>query len=117
MSHRRSPEFPRLESWCRVNANGLAPSFPQEELADATRNPVGPVKIALSGAGDVQLPAPQRAEVKSNSPDAVTLTLYCASDQRAEDPKAVSIELGAGMARDLAIRLWLAADESDFPLK
>jgi hypothetical protein len=78
---------------------------------------VGPVKIALLGAGDVQLPAPQRAEVKSNSPDAVTLTLYCASDQRAEDPKAVSIELGAGMARDLAIRLWLAADESDFPLK
>jgi hypothetical protein len=29
----------------------------------------------------------------------------------------VSIELGTGMARDLAIRLWLAADESDFPLK
>jgi hypothetical protein len=47
----------------------------------------------------------------------VTLTLYCASDERGEDQKAVSIELGTGMARDLAIRLWLAADESDFPLK
>jgi hypothetical protein len=68
------------------------------------------------GAGDLQLPAPQRAEAKSNSPDAVTLTLYCASE-RGEDHKAVSIELGTGMARDLAIRLWLAADESDFPLK
>jgi hypothetical protein len=78
---------------------------------------VGPVKIALLGAGDLQLPAPQRAEVKSNSPEAVTLTLYCASDERDEALKAVSIELGAGMARDLAIRLWLAADESGFPLK
>jgi hypothetical protein len=78
---------------------------------------VGPVKIALLGADDLQLPAPQRAEAKSNSPDAVTLTLYCASDERGETQKAVSIELGTGMARDLAIRLWLAADESDFPLK
>jgi hypothetical protein len=69
------------------------------------------------GAGDLQLPAPQRAEAKSSSPDAVTLTLYCASDELGETQKAVSIELGTGMARDLAIRLWLAADESDFPLK
>jgi hypothetical protein len=95
----------------------LAPISPKE-LADATtRNPVGPVKIALLGAGDLQLPAPQRAEAKCNSPDAVTLTLYCVSDERGEDQKAVSIELGTGMARDLAIRLWLAADEADFPLK
>ena len=78
---------------------------------------MGPVNIALLGAGDLQFPTPQRAEAKSNPPAAVTLTLYCASDERGEDQKAVSIELGAGMARDLAIRLWLAADESDFPLK
>jgi len=79
--------------------------------------PLGPVKIAHFGDADLQLPAPQRAEAKSNSPNAVTLTLYCTSDERSEDQKAVSIELGTGMARDLAIRLWLAADESDFPLK
>lgn len=78
---------------------------------------MGPVKIALLGAGELRLPAPQRAEAKGNSPDTVTLTLYCASDERGEEQKPVSIELGAGMPRDLAIRLWLAADESDFPLK
>jgi hypothetical protein len=76
---------------------------------------VGPVKIAPFGDADLQLPAPQRAEAKSNSPSRVTMTLYCPSDE--EQQKAITMELTSTMARDLAIRLWLAADESDFPLK
>ena len=78
---------------------------------------MGPVKIALLGPDDLELPAPQRAEVKRSSPDLVTLILHCASDERGEDHKAVSIELGSSMARDLAIRLWLAADELEGPVK
>ena len=42
------------------------------------------------------------------------MTLYCASDEHGEDVKAVSTELSPALARDLAIRLWLAADASDF---
>jgi len=78
---------------------------------------VGPVKIALLGMGELQLPAPQCAEAKSNSPNSVTLTLYCPSDERGEDLKPVSAPLPSAMARDLAIRLWLAADELEFPVK
>lgn len=74
---------------------------------------MGPVKIALLGAGEMHLPPPQRAEAKCNSPNSITMTLYCASDERGEDVKAVSAELSPAMARDLAIRLWLAADAAD----
>ena len=75
---------------------------------------MGPVKIALLGAGELQLPAPERAESKCNSPNSVTMTLYCASNERGEDLKAVSTELAPAMARDLAIRLWLSADEAEY---
>jgi hypothetical protein len=75
---------------------------------------VGPVKIAPLGAGELHLPAPERAEAKCNSPNSITMTLYCASDEHGEDVKAVSTELSPALARDLAIRLWLAADASDF---
>ncbi len=78
---------------------------------------MGPVKIALLGNGDLELPAPQRAEAKSDSPNSVTMILHCAADEHGQDLKAVSIQLGSTMARDLAIRLWLAADESDFSAK
>ena len=44
------------------------------------------------------------------------MTLYCPSDEEGKQ-KAITMELTSTMARDLAIRLWLAADESDFPLK
>jgi len=78
---------------------------------------VGPVKIALLAAAELQLPAPQRAEVRSNAPNAVTMTLYCPSDKPGDDLKPVSIDLAPALARDLAIRLWLAADDSDYPAK
>ena len=74
---------------------------------------MGPVKIALLGADELQLPDPQRAEAKSNVPHIVTMTLYCASDRDGEDVKPVSTQLPPAMARDLAIRLWLAADDSE----
>jgi hypothetical protein len=44
------------------------------------------------------------------------MTLFCAGIERGE-PKPVSIPLDPTMARDLAIRLWLAADESEAPNK
>lgn len=75
---------------------------------------MGPVKIALLGAGEVHLPAPERAEAKCNAPSSITMTLYCASDERGEATKAVSAELSPALARDLAIRLWLAADAADY---
>jgi hypothetical protein len=75
---------------------------------------VGPAKIALFGDADLQLPAAQRTEAKSNSPSGVTMTLYCPSDEEGKQHKAITMELTSAMARDLAIRLWLAADESDF---
>ena len=75
---------------------------------------MGPVKLALLGAGELHLPAPERAEANCTSPHSITMTLYCASDEHGEDVKAVSTELSPALARDLAIRLWLAADASDF---
>ena len=75
---------------------------------------MGPVKIALLGVGELHLPAPERAEAKCNCPNSITMTLYCASDEHGEDAKAVSTEVSPALARDLAIRLWLAADASDF---
>jgi hypothetical protein len=61
----------------------------------------------------LQLLAPQRAEVKPGASENVEMTLYCAGDGRDEDPTPVSIPLAPALARDLAIRLWLAADETD----
>jgi hypothetical protein len=74
---------------------------------------VGPVKIARVGAKELQLPDPQRAEAESNAPHIVTMILYCASDEDGEDVKPVSTQLSPAIARDLAIRLWLAADHSE----
>ena len=42
------------------------------------------------------------------------MTLYCPSDEEGKQQKAITMQLTSAMARDLAIRLWLAADESDF---
>jgi hypothetical protein len=79
---------------------------------------VGPVKIfAVSTSGDVQLPPPQRAEVKPAAADSVQMTFYCPAEERDEDPTPFSISLAPGLARDLAIRLWLAADKTGGPLE
>jgi len=78
---------------------------------------VVPARIAASSAGDLQLPTPQRAEVKPGASDSVEMTLFCAGIERGDEPTPVSIPLDPTMARDLAIRLWLAADESEAPTK
>jgi hypothetical protein len=78
---------------------------------------VGSFKIALWGAGDLELPTPQRAEAKANAPNTVTMTLYCASDENRGGLKPVTTQLASTMACDLAIRLWLAADDSECPPK
>ena len=74
-------------------------------------------RIAVSTAGNLQLPAPQRAEVKPSSSESVEMTLYCAADELDQGSTPVSIPLAPEMARDLAIRLWLAADETQAPEK
>ncbi len=81
-----------------------------------------PTRIAVSRSGDLQLPAPKRAEVQSGAPNSVEMTLYCPGEDR-EALTPVSIPLAPSLARDLAIRLWLAADatealpQQDFPPK
>jgi hypothetical protein len=45
------------------------------------------------------------------------MTLYCAADECGELTMSVSVPLARDMARDLAIRLWLAADETDCSAK
>jgi hypothetical protein len=72
---------------------------------------VGSLKIAVSLAGNLQLPAAQRAEIKSGASDFVDMTLYLAPTDSGDYPSSVSIPLNSTTARDLAIRLWLAADE------
>ena len=74
---------------------------------------MGPLRIAVSTAGDLRLPAPQRAEVKGVAADLIDMTLYCAEEDGGNLPTPVSIPLAPAMARELAIRLWLAADETD----
>ena len=75
------------------------------------------VRILASSASDLQLPAPRRAEVKSVSANSIEMTLYCASDAGGETLTPVSTELQPSLARELAIRLWLAADQTEDPAK
>jgi hypothetical protein len=45
------------------------------------------------------------------------MTLYCASDGSSETLTPVSAELQPSLARELAIRLWLAADQTEDSVK
>jgi len=74
-------------------------------------------KIALSADGALDLPTPQRAEVRCGASDSVEMRLYCQTPESADDATPVSVPLAPAMARELAIRLWLAADGIDFPRK
>jgi hypothetical protein len=78
---------------------------------------VVPARIAVSSTGDLQLPAPLRAEVKPGASNSVEVTLYCPGEDRTEVPTPVLVPLAPALARDLAIRLWLAADETEAPSK
>ena len=75
------------------------------------------VRILASSASDLQLPALRRAEVKSVSANSIEMTLYCASDGSSDTLTPVSAELHPSLARELAIRLWLAADQAEDSVK
>lgn len=70
-----------------------------------------PVGITLSGSGPFELPAIQSGAAAGNSQNTVAMTLTL--DEPTEELKRVSTQMRSGVARDLAIRLWLAADESE----
>ena len=74
---------------------------------------MGLFKIAGSAAGNLQLPAAQRAEVKSGASNFVDMTLFFAAGDSGDCPSSVSVPLTSAVARELAIRLWLTADETD----
>jgi hypothetical protein len=78
--------------------------------------------LIFSGHGPFRLPETLSAIATGDPPDAVTLTLYssCQSEPpeaAKEEPKAVSTRMSSSVARDLAICLWLAADEADSAAK
>ena len=70
-----------------------------------------PVAMTLSGSGPFELPVTQCGTAAGNS-KAMTLSL----DEPTEESKRVSTQMTSGVARDLAIRLWLAADQSESKL-
>ena len=78
--------------------------------------------LIFSGHGPFWLPETLSATAAGDPPNAVTLTLYSsgqsdAPDAAKEEPKAVSTRMSSSVARDLAICLWLAADEADSAAK
>ena len=74
--------------------------------------------LIFSGQGPFRLPDTLSATAASDPANAVTLTLDSsgqgdAPEAAKEKPKAVSTQMSPSVARDLAICLWLAADEAD----
>jgi hypothetical protein len=67
--------------------------------------------ITLSGTGPFELPATLSGAAAGDSREIVSLTLSLA--EPTEESQWVSTQMTAEVARDLAIRLWLAADESE----
>src|SRR4029078_5672119 len=84
------------------------------------RNPpwrIPVLTLIFSGHGPFQLPETVSAIATSDPPNVVTLTLYSSSQSDApagaKEEKALSTQMSPRVARDLAICLWLAADEAD----
>ena len=73
-----------------------------------------PVAMTLSGSGPFELPATQCGTAAGDSKNTVAMTLSL--DEPTEESKRVSTQMTSGVARDLAIRLWLAADQSESKL-
>lgn len=67
--------------------------------------------LIFKGPGPFHLSPPQRALAEGNPPNSVTMTLYSPVDERVE---TITTEMTVEVARELAIRLWLAADEVEF---
>ena len=74
--------------------------------------------LILNGPGPFQLPETQRAAAESGPPNLVTMVLYSSGESGGgEHLKAISTPMTPSVARDLAIRLWLAADRSEWQVK
>ena len=77
--------------------------------------------LIFSGHGPFQLPETASATATSDPPNVVTLTLYSSGQSDApagaKEEKALSTQMSPRVARDLAICLWLAADEADSAAK
>jgi len=73
-----------------------------------------PVAMILSGSGPFELPATQCGTAACHSQKTVAMTLSL--DEPTDESKQVSTQMASGVARDLAIRLWLAADQSESKL-
>ena len=74
--------------------------------------------LIFSGHGPFQLPETASATATSDPPNVVTLTLYSSgAPAGAKEEKALSTQMSPRVARDLAICLWLAADEADSAAK
>jgi hypothetical protein len=76
------------------------------------------LRLIFSGHEPFRLPETLSATAAGDPANAVTLTLYSSGQSDApeaakEEPKAVSTQMSPSVARDLAICLWLAADEAD----
>ena len=77
--------------------------------------------LIFSGHGPFQLPETASATATSDPPNVVTLTFYSSGQSDApagaKEEKALSTQMSPRVARDLAICLWLAADEADSAAK
>jgi hypothetical protein len=66
--------------------------------------------LSFRGPGPFRLPHTELATAARDSIDVVALRLHV-DDKGGDPPKIVTAELTTAQARNLAIRLWLAADE------
>jgi hypothetical protein len=77
--------------------------------------------LIFSGHGPFQLPETAFATATRDPPNVVTLTLYSSGQSDAlpagKVEQALSTQMSPRVARDLAICLWLAADEADSAAK
>lgn len=66
--------------------------------------------LNFHGPGPFRLPHPKQATAEKTAPNVVSLDLQI-DDESGDPPKIVSTEMTIAEARNLAIRLWLAAEE------
>ena len=70
-----------------------------------------PVAIAILGSGPFELPATQCGTAAGTTQKTVAMTQSLV--EPTEESKRLSTQMTSGVARDLAIRLWLAAEQSE----
>lgn len=80
------------------------------------------MRLIFNGHEPFRLPETLSATAAGDQANAVTFTLYSSGQSDApeaakEEPKAVSTRMSPSVARDLAICLWLTADEADSAAK